>query len=162
MTQLATKQAPFVAILACSDARSDPVKIFNLSLGDAFIVRVAGNTASDPSVVGSLEYAVKHLNVRALLVLGHSDCGAAKLAIEGSEGTEAGNLHSVVWSMHNAMVKLPNGKERDPAAVAEMNVRLQLRLLYDGSSIIRDAVTHERLTLFGAMFDIETGQVKFI
>lgn len=162
MAQLAKKQEPFVAILACSDSRVDPVKIFNQSLGDAFVVRVSGNTASDPSLVGSLEYAVKHLNVRALLVLGHTDCGAAKLAIEGSEGTEAGNLHNVVWSMHNAMVKLPNGKDRDPAAVAEMNVKLQLRMLFDGSSVIRDAATHDRLMLLGAVFEIDSGLVRFI
>jgi len=162
MTQLAKKQEPFVAILSCADSRVDPAKIFSLSLGDAFIVRLAGNTASDPSIIGSLEYAVSHLHVKALLVLGHSDCGAARLAIEGSEGSEAGNLHHVMWSMHNAMVKLPNGKEKDPVAVAEMNVKLQMRLLVDGSSVIREALNQERLTLLGAMFDISTGTVRFV
>lgn len=162
MAKLALKQEPFVAILTCSDSRVDPVKIFNLSLGDAFVVRVVGNVAYDPSVVGSLEYAVNHLNVRALLILGHNDCGAAKLAIDGSEGAEAGNLHHIMWAMHNAMVKLQNGKERDPVAVAEMNVKLQMRLLMDGSSVVRDAVNNEKLILLGAMFDIESGLVRFI
>jgi carbonic anhydrase len=75
LARLIESHEPFIAILTCSDARVDPAKAFNLSLGDAFVVRTAGNTASDPCVIGSLEYAVDCLEVKALLVLGHTDCG---------------------------------------------------------------------------------------
>ena len=81
--KVATKAEPMVAILSCSDCRVDPEKIFNLSIGDAYVVRIAGNSASDSAVCGSLEYAVGKLNVKALLVLGHTGCGAVRAVLDG-------------------------------------------------------------------------------
>ncbi len=157
--RLAKKQEPFVAIVSCSDSRVDPVKIFNLSLGDAFVVRVAGNCVCDPSLYGSLEYAVSHLKVRAVLVMGHTDCGAVKASYECGG---LGSMECVIKDIQCAKSKLDDAKSRDPDIVAETNVRVQLRKLMDMSSIIRDAVHAEKITLYGAMFDIKTGTVRFI
>jgi carbonic anhydrase len=159
LDRLAKKQEPFVAILTCSDSRVSPVKIFNLSLGDAFVVRVAGNCASDPSVLGSLEYAVEHLHVGALLVLGHTGCGAVRAVIDGS-GNE--NLRSVVRDIERARTKVSMDQINNQNAIAESNVRLQLRLIDDNSRIIHDAVSDGKLALYGAMYDMETGLVRFV
>jgi carbonic anhydrase len=159
LARLMKSHEPFIAILACSDARVDPAKVFNLSLGDAFVVRTAGNTASDPSVVGSLEYAVDCLEVMALMVLGHTECGAIESTYECSD---PGNLDAVMRDIECAKSKLSCGEAKDPNLVAESNVRLQLRKLEDMSTIIRDAVTRGRLTLYGAVLDIGTGAVRFI
>lgn len=159
LRRMSETHEPFVAVLTCSDARADPVKVFNLSLGDAFVVRTAGNTANDPTVIGSLEYAVKHLKVRMILVMGHSDCGAVK-ATYGCR--DPGNLDGALASIDCAKSKLDNSKAKDFVAVAEGNVRLQLRKLEDTSSIIRDAVSRGELELCGAMLDLATGAVRFI
>jgi len=152
-------QEPFAAILSCSDSRVSPVKIFNLSLGDVFEVRVAGNSASDPSVLGSLEYAVEHLHTRHLVVLGHTGCGAARAYIEG---TAPENLKTVMRDMERARYKNQTDRQDDVDLTAENNVRLQLRLISDNSRIIANAVANGKLELHGAMYDLDTGSVRFI
>jgi carbonic anhydrase len=159
LSRLSKSHEPFIAILTCSDARVDPAKVFNLSLGDAFVVRTAGNTATDPSVIGSLEYAVDCLEVKALLVLGHTECGAIKASYECAD---PGSLDGVLRDIESAKSKLGCAEAKDSNLVAECNVRLQLRKLEDTSTIIRDAVARERLMLYGAVLDIETGAVRFI
>ena len=159
LRRISETHEPFVAVLTCSDARADPVKVFNLSLGDAFVVRSAGNTVNDLTAVGSLEYAVKHLKVKMVLVMGHSDCGAVK-ATYGHR--ESGHLDVVLDSIDCAKSKLDDSLRKDISAVAESNVRLQLRKLEDSSSIIRDAVSRGELELCGAVLDLKTGAVRFI
>ena len=152
-------QHPLMAVLTCSDSRVVPEKIFNLSIGDAFVVRVAGNTASDPQVLGSLEYAVTHLHVRDLIVLGHTGCGAIKVALEGRDN---GNLWSVTKDIERAKLKVPIELDKDPDAIAESNVRLQMRLIEDNSFPVREAVERNQLTIHGAMYDLKTGMVRFL
>ena len=159
LARLGKSHEPFIAILTCSDARVDPAKVFNLSLGDAFVVRTAGNTATDPSVIGSLEYAVGCLEVKALIVLGHSECGLVKACYEC---TEPGDLDGVLRDIESAKSRLSPTEAKDPGLVAESNVRLQLRKLEDTSTIIRDAVVRGKLTMYGAVLDIGTGAVRFI
>lgn len=159
LANLAKGQHPFVAILTCSDSRVSPVLIFNLSLGEAFVVRVAGNCASDPTVLGSLEYAVSHLKVRAILVLGHTSCGAVKASCDC---VDHGNLRAVMTDIERARSRLPVERARDGDSVAEGNVHLQMRRLQDLSPVIRDEVESGRLEMIGAMFDIATGRVRFV
>jgi carbonic anhydrase len=159
LAQMCKTHEPFVAVLTCSDARVDPAKIFNLSLGDAFVVRVAGNVGSDSAVIGSLEYAVEHLGVKTVVVLGHTDCGAIKVTMDGAE---PGNLGSAVKDIDSARAKLECLDAKDPDKVSEANVKLQLRMLVDRSCIMREAANDGSLSILGAMFDISTGAVRFI
>ncbi|MCU0859652.1 MAG: carbonic anhydrase [Thermoplasmata archaeon] len=159
LANLAKGQEPFVAILTCSDSRVSPCKIFNLSLGEAFVVRVAGNCATDLAVLGSLEYAVSHLKVKAIVVMGHSDCGAVKASL-GCE--DRGNLESVMKDLECARSKLPCQRQKDPDAIAEINVMMQMRRLQDFSPAIRSAVQSNKLEIIGAVFDIATGNVRFL
>jgi carbonic anhydrase len=159
-TRLNTKaQEPFIAILSCSDSRVDPVKIFNLSMGDAFVVRIVGNSASDPLVIGSLEYAVEHLHVKMLLVMGHTGCGAVKAMMDGNapEG-----LDKVMNDMERARDKVPADRARNVDAIAESNVRFQMRVIEDTSVPIAKAVNQGTLQLAGAMYDLATGSVRFL
>ncbi len=88
-TEVAKGQHPFASVLACSDSRTPPEIIFDRGLGDIFTVRVAGNVA-DKVVIESLDYSVKHLGVRVVMVLGHRRCGAVIAAVEGHEDTPIG------------------------------------------------------------------------
>lgn len=159
LSRLAESHEPFLAILTCSDARVDPVKVFSLSLGDAFVVQTAGNTASDPTVIGSLEYAVECLEVKALVVLGHSDCGAIKASYESAE---LGNLDAVLRDIECAKSKLSSDEARSADAVAASNARIQMRRLENLSTVIGDAASRGSLEIFGAVLDIRTGTVKFV
>ncbi len=152
-------QEPFVAILSCSDSRVDPAKIFNLSMGDAFIVRTVGNSASNPLVIGSLEYAVDHLHVKMVLVMGHTNCGAVRAMLDGKypEG-----LDKVVSDMERARDKVPPEKAKGVDAIAESNVRLQMRVIEDSSVPIASAVNKGALQMAGAMYDLATGSVRFL
>jgi len=159
LARLAQKHEPFIAVLTCSDSRVVPDKIFNLSLGDAFVVRVAGNSAAEPSVLGSLEYAVEHLHVRILLVLGHTGCGTVRAAMDGT-GPE--NLAKVIRDIDRARDKVGEGRSNDLDAIAESNVRLQIRLIVDNSMTIMDAVNKGQLSVVGAMYNMATGAVRFL
>jgi len=152
-------QAPGVAVLTCSDARVVPERVFDLQLGEAFVVRMPGNCVSDPSVLGSIEYAVSHLGVQAVVVLGHTDCGAVKGALSCSCGE---GLSSVVAEINKARSGLAQEHAGDVVAVARENVRLQMSVLTERSPPIRDAVSSGHVALIGAMYDLSTGEVEFL
>src|SRR6516225_3526439 len=78
------KQEPFAAVLACADSRVPVELIFDQSIGEIFVTRVAGNLVT-PEIIASLEYAVAVLGVKVILVMGHSGCGAVKATIQGKE-----------------------------------------------------------------------------
>ncbi|MBA3939351.1 MAG: carbonic anhydrase, partial [Planctomycetes bacterium] len=77
-------QKPIAIIVTCADSRVGPEVVFDQGLGDIFVLRVAGNVADD-DVQASIEYAVEHLNVNLVMVLGHERCGAVKAALAGGE-----------------------------------------------------------------------------
>jgi len=152
-------QAPGVAVLTCSDSRVVPEKVFDFSPGEAFVVRVPGNCVSDRSVLGSIEYAVSHLKVRAVVVLGHTDCGAVKGTLSSSCGD---GLSGVSSEINRARSSLESDRMDDTVAVAEANVRTQVSTLKDRSKVVGDAVVSGRLELIGAMYDTSTGEVRFL
>src|SRR5439155_16101250 len=80
--RLAKGQQPFAVVLSCADSRVVPELLFDQGLGDVFVVRVAGNIA-DKAMLGSIEYAVEHLHVPLVVVLGHESCGAVQAALDG-------------------------------------------------------------------------------
>jgi len=90
--ELATGQKPFAIVLGCADSRVSPEVAFDAGLGDLFVCRVAGNVVDDP-ILGSIEYAVQHLDVPLVVVLGHERCGAVKAAADAL-GAGGGNAHS--------------------------------------------------------------------
>ena len=132
--ELAGGQKPFAIVLTCADSRLTPEFIFNQGLGDLFVVRVAGNIA-DPFVLGSIEYAVEHLHVPLIVLLGHEKCGAVAAAL--GEEKPAGNLGKLVGEV-NIGKDLPAGKDAALAAAIKNNVVHQTRLLTERSDIIKE------------------------
>jgi carbonic anhydrase len=92
--ELKTSQHPFAIVLSCSDSRVPPEIVFDQGLGDLFVIRVAGNVIDDQSL-GSIEYAVDHLAVRLIVVLGHQRCGAIKAARETIAAKLSARPHTV-------------------------------------------------------------------
>lgn len=162
---LAGGQQPFAAILTCADSRVPPELIFDQSLGDLFVVRNAGNVA-EPVGGGSLEYAIEHLGVRLVIVLGHGSCGAVK-AVTGSDGTLPGQLAAIQRAMPGLReFALDQGKagSAPPAVIAaavERNAQAQAAALISASEILRKAVADGSVAVVPAVYDLGSGVVGF-
>lgn len=143
-------QDPAVAVLTCADSRVIPELIFQKSIGDIFVVRVAGNIAVDPTVISSLEYAVNHLQISHLIILGHTKCGAVK-ATEETDDKETLLFKEIRESF-------PLDKKDHIRA----NILRQLDMLPKRSISVKDAVDNKKLTLLGAIYHVESGSVEFL
>ena len=112
-------QDPFGIVATCSDSRVAPELIFDQGLGDIFVVRIAGNIV-DRADSGSIEYAAKHLGVKLVLILGHSNCGAVGAAVECVE--VEGDVGYVVDAIKPAVDRVKGCKENMCDAAARENV----------------------------------------
>jgi carbonic anhydrase len=156
--EVAKGQHPFAAVLACSDSRTPPEIIFDRGLGDLFVVRVAGNVA-DQVVIESLDYSVKHLGVRVVMILGHRRCGAVTAAVEGHE--EEGDVGPMLLELRPA-VEASKGMTGDPVenAVRE-NVKLVMKNLAT-SGELSAMVKSGELKIVGGIYDLDTGKIEML
>jgi len=164
MAEMARGQRPFATILGCSDSRVAPELIFEAGLGELFVIRVAGNVLS-AEVAGSMQYAVAHLRTPLLVVLGHEGCGAIQAAL----GTKYQNVQQksriqlLVDSILPALDGLDPGLP-PPARLAravEINVRSTVRRILE-SPEGQARTAERRVKCVGAIYDIETGRVRFL
>jgi carbonic anhydrase len=146
------KQEPFAAVLACADSRVPVELIFDQTIGRIFVTRVAGNIAT-LEIISSLEYAVAELGVRALLVLGHSGCGAVKAAMKGQK--VPGQISALYPALRSA-VELGAGSV---AKGVEANARAQAELLRTSSTVIREAAQKHTLVVAAGVYDLASGKV---
>jgi carbonic anhydrase len=164
LAELARGQYPFATILGCSDSRVSPETIFHVGLGELFVVRVAGNVIS-PEVAGSLQYAGAHLQTPLLVVLGHEGCGAiqAALATKYQRVQQRSRIKLLVDNILPALDGLDpelSPTERLTQAV-ELNVRWTVRIILESpEGQARQA--EGRMKCLGAIYEIETGQVRFL
>lgn len=159
---LAEGQRPFACVLGCVDSRVPPEVIFDQGLGDLLTVRSAGEVLDD-AVIGSIEYAVTTLETPLVVVLGHTDCGAVKAAVDlVRKGRQVrGNVSSVVRSIEAAVraTKPASSPEAFLArCVAEQADRVVLELR-ERSPMIDGLVQRKRVRLMAAGYDVRTGYV---
>ena len=164
LVHLARGQAPFATILGCSDSRVPPELIFDAGIGALFVVRVAGNVLS-PEVRGSMQYAGVHLDTPLFVVLGHEDCGAVRAALDAQ-------LHGAQQRSHIQILVddiVPGLPEVDPGAppavqlarAVEANVRWSMRQIL-ATPEAQARLAEGRMRLVGGVFDIASGQVRFL
>lgn len=161
---LVVDQHPFAVILGCSDSRVPIELIFDQGFGDLFTVRVAGNVVAT-DVVGSIGYAIAHLHTPLLVILGHERCGAVTAALNADRQshTESKNIEALLAMIGPGLRDLPphlEGAARVSAAV-EANVRWSMRQLL-AIPTGRRIVESGQLTVVGAVYDLATGQVRFL
>jgi carbonic anhydrase len=160
--ELTKGQKPFVIVLTCSDSRVSPEFIFDESLGQIFVVRVAGNVA-DSVALGSIEYAAEHLRVGLLLVLGHDHCGAVEATIAGGEISP--NVGSLAWRIKPAVerARATHVKEDDAlkASITE-NVFEQMKQVVQQSDVLNEMVEKGELSIAGGVYDLASGNVRFL
>jgi carbonic anhydrase len=157
--QLVAGQNPHAEILSCADSRVPPELIFDQGLGDLFIVRVAGNVASDIEL-GSLEYGAEHLRVPLLVVLGHQHCGAVTAAVEG--GGAEGHIGALIALLRPAVEKT-RGLPGDPVENAvKANVEMVVKQLRTATPVLAELVAHGKLKVVGAVYSLDTGKVTWL
>ena len=157
--ELAEGQKPIAAILTCSDSRVSPEIIFDQGLGDLFVLRVAGNVIND-LFVGSLEYAVEHLNVSLLMVLGHSECGAVDATVKG--GQPPGHINSLVQAIKPALDRLKKQSPDWVNIVAKENVKIGVERLRISDPILTARYEEGNIDIVGAFYNIKSGKVSLI
>ncbi len=148
-------QNPFAVILTCSDSRIVSELIFDTGIGELFVIRVAGNIAN-PSSIASIEYAVAHLNVKLIVVLGHQNCGAVTAALAGNNNGK--NLDRLLNFIQPAIA---DSDSIDVDDVAHVHVKLTAEKLMNDSNIITKAIDSRTLKIIPAYYSLETGQVDF-
>ena len=148
-------QHPFAVVLTCSDSRVVPELIFDTGIGELFIIRVAGNVAN-PSSIASIEYAVAHLDVKLIVVLGHQNCGAVTAALAGSKNGE-----SLDHLLNFIQPAIADSVSKDVDDVSHIHARLTANTLIKKSSIIPNAVNTGDTKIIPAYYSLETGQVDF-
>jgi carbonic anhydrase len=162
--KLATGQKPYAIILSCSDSRVPPEIIFDKSLGEIFVVRVAGNVP-DPIVLGSIEYAAEHLGSPLIMVLGHERCGAVKATVE-MKGKGEGNIGAIVKTIAPALKKVQKDKDsqkKDAASLVECvvdeNAKMVAANLTKQSKALAHMVKEGKVKIVSAKYDLDDGKV---
>ncbi len=162
--RLAEGQTPHTVIVGCSDSRVAPELIFDQGIGDLFVIRVAGNIVdgAGASVKGSIEYAVAELGVRLILVMGHSQCGAVKAAIEHIDANDAlpgsiGPLIDPIRPAVRAVVGKPGDKVEN---VIRANVEKGVERLKTLDPILAKLVKSGDLKVLGSTYELKTGVVE--
>lgn len=160
----ASGQAPFAAIVGCIDSRVPPELVFDQRIGDIFSARIAGNFVNT-DIIGSLEFATRLAGAKLIVVLGHSECGAIKGAIDN---VELGNLTATLSNIRPAVEQtraVPGEhSSKNPQlvqAVADTNAKLAARMLLDRSVILAELVQARSLKVVAAMHDVGNGRVTF-
>lgn len=157
-------QAPFAAIVGCIDSRVPPELVFDQRIGDIFAARIAGNFVNT-DIIGSLEFATKLAGSKLIVVLGHSECGAVKGAVDDAK---MGNLTATLANIRPAVAKVSmidgprNSKnKRLVQAVADQNAQDAAKMLMDRSDVLRELVAAGDLKIVSAMHDLHTGRITW-
>jgi len=164
LADLAKGQQPYATILGCSDSRVPPELVFDAGFGELFVIRVAGNVLG-PSILGTLQYAASHLHTPLFVVLGHEGCGAVKAAI-ASKFESATHKKRIEILLENILPALDGLDPAQPAealcrSAVEANVRRTVgEILATPEAQAQLGSTHLRLV--GAVYDIESGRVRFL
>jgi len=159
---LVEDQWPFACVLGCADSRVPPELIFDQGLGDVFTVRTAGEVL-DESIIGSIEYAVEHLGVPLVVVLGHESCGAVTAAVElvrsGNGGS--GSISTLLRGIEATVRGTPGDDDPDAflAACVVNQARRVVTQLRERSALIREAVDAGRAGLVPAVYDLDEYRV---
>jgi len=151
----AEKQEPFAAVLSCADSRVPVELIFDQSIGHLFVTRVAGNIATS-AIIASLEYGAAVLGTRAIVVLGHANCGAVKASIEAK--AVPGQISALYPYIRPAVDQAGSDLE----AAIKANARIQAALLRQSSPVLAEEIKQHRLKIVAAYYDLASGSVSLL
>jgi carbonic anhydrase len=163
--KLARTQHPYAIILSCSDSRVPPELVFDKSLGEIFVIRVAGNVA-DPIVLGSIEYATEHLGSQLIMVLGHERCGAVTATVN-NKGKPEGNIGAIIKAIQPAAKKakeIYHGKSTEELieCAVEVNAKAVAAGLTKKSKVLAEQLKEGKIKIVAAKYDLDDGKVTLL
>ena len=162
--ELAKEQRPFAALFGCSDSRLSAEIIFDVSLGDLFVVRNAGQVIAE-TILGSLEYAVEVLGVPLILVLGHDECGAIRTtmdSIEGKSVPEGEFIHNLVQRISPTVEAANANGQHQIDEITDLHVRDTINELIARSTLIASRIESGKLAVVGANYKLTLGEIHEI
>ena len=163
LEQQAQRQEPYATILGCSDSRVPPELVFDAWLGELFVVRVAGNVL-DESVLGTLQYAARHLHTPLFVVMGHEGCGAvqAALAYRFDGARQAQRIESLLERIAPAL----DGLDAHQCAATQMTAAVEANVRKTIKELTQSPEGQIQLArgakLIGAVYELKTGRVRFL
>ena len=158
VAETAPHQAPFAAVVSCSDSRVPVELLFDQGIGDVFVIRTAGNNVNSEMVMGSVDYAIEHLGVKVLLVLGHGSCGGVTGAIsEGEE--EHGNIGTLLSTIRDDVSQYVGKADSLDAAIRHhAHVQVERIIAYPH---VAEKIEKGELLVKQAYYDVNTGKVTY-
>ncbi|HKU30549.1 MAG TPA: carbonic anhydrase [Arthrobacter sp.] len=162
-SSLVNDQHPFAVIFGCSDSRLAAEIIFDLGLGDVFVIRTAGQVIDD-AVLGSLEYSISQLHVPLIVILGHDSCGAVtatKSAVETGE-MPTGFIRSLVERITPSVLTAKRNDETEVNDMVVEHVRQTAHRLADSSRVISDAINDGRVAVVGLSYKLDEGRAALV
>jgi carbonic anhydrase len=162
--ELANEQAPFAALFGCSDSRLSAEMIFDVGLGDLFVVRNAGQVIAE-TILGSLEFAVEVLKVPLILVLGHDECGAVKASMSAFEGkleSKGEFIANLVNRIKPTIERSLNLGESTLDQITRRHIQDTIDELVERSELIASYVQSGRLAVVGAEYRLAEGKVSMV
>ncbi len=152
-------QNPYAVVLSCIDSRVPVELTFDQGIGDVFSARVAGNIINE-DILGSIEYACGVAGSKAILVLGHTKCGAVTSACKG---VEVGNITALLSKIKPAISEV---QERtgvvDVEEVTKSNVRQSIIEMRSKSTMLSGLEKEGSIKIVGAVYHVEDGRVTFL
>ncbi len=157
-------QHPFVTVIACSDSRVPVEMLFDQGVGDIFVIKVAGNVCNTDEI-GSIEYGVDHLSTPIMVVLGHTHCGACTAVATGAD--VHGSIPDLIAPIKPALEKVQAAHPKLygkalVSALVEANVWQAIEDLLQRSPSTRERTKNGRVNVVGAVYNIETGTIKWM
>jgi carbonic anhydrase len=163
---VAEGQKPLAVIVACADSRVSPELLFDMGVGDVFVIRVAGNVVDGAGVTvkGSIEYAIAELNVPLVVVLGHSSCGAVKAAVKHIDEKDSlpGAINGLVDLIKPAVTKVQGQPGDILENATRENVRVGVEKLKMLQPILAPKVADGSVKVVGGVYDLHTGKVELL
>ena len=157
--ELAKGQHPFAMVLSCADSRVPPEHIFNVGLGELFVIRSAGQVI-DRSILASLEYGAEHLHIPLLVVMGHESCGAVQAATAHKGESLGPNLDYLVKAIKVGTSRTPPERAELRTAILA-NVEQVINDALTGSTVLRRMVDTQKLQVVGGYYELASGRVMF-
>jgi carbonic anhydrase len=163
-TELAKEQKPFAALFGCSDSRLSAEIIFDVGLGDLFVVRNAGQVIAE-TILGSLEYAVEVLGVPLILVLGHDECGAIRATMNSTEGQvmpQGEFIHNLVERITPTVLAAKANGLNEIDQITALHIKDTINELIARSALIAERIESGKLAVVGANYKLTLGEVQEI
>lgn len=158
-TELTKAQHPFAIVVTCSDSRVPAELVFDQGLGDIFVIRNAGNVL-DEHVIGSIEYAVEHLGVKLVVIMGHESCGAVAATMKDAKGSKF--IESIKKSIQPALIQAKKENNESAENVTKDNAILGASCALKQSEVLEEAIEKEGVKIIPAYYHLDTGKVEFL